>query len=453
MVSESLLTFLLRSLRRRLTLLSPASLVLLGFSALILIGALLLLLPFSVASGNSIRFIDALFTATSAVCVTGLVVVDTGTFFSLWGQVIILVLIQFGGLGYMTVATLLALALRRRIEYRDRLAIRDSFSLDVPGGAVRFVLDVLRYVLWVEGVGFLLLSVAFLRRFPLPWALFSALFHSVSAFCNAGISVFSNNLEGFALDPLVNLTIMGLIVIGGIGFVVIRELVEHRRLNSLHAKTVVVTTAVLIAFGAFFLLLAESSNPRTLGAFPFWGKVMAAFFQAITPRTAGFDTVPIAYLRPVSALLLIFLMFVGASPGGTGGGVKTTTLALLLALVRSTLRGQEGVALFHRRVARSAVRRALAVFCFGLGLVFCSTTLLFATEKGDPLDLAFEVVSAFGTVGLSRGVTPNLSDLGKLGIIVTMFLGRVGIFTALVAMGVARERKELFVYPEERVLI
>jgi len=434
-------------------LLSPASLVLFGFSALILIGTVLLLFPFSVASGNAIRFIDALFTATSAVCVTGLIVVDTGTFFSLWGQIVILVLVQFGGLGYMTVATLLALALRRRIEYRDRLAIRDSFSLDVPGGAVRFVLDVLRYVLWVEGVGFLLLSVAFLRRLPPTKALFSALFHSVSAFCNAGFSVVSVSFEGIALDPLVNLTVIGLIVVGGIGFVVIREFLEHRRLNSLHAKTVVTTTVALIAFGTCFLLITESSNPTTLGAFPFWGKFMAALFQAVTPRTAGFSTVPIARLRPVSALLLMFLMFVGASPGGTGGGVKTTTLALLLALVRSTLRGQEGVALFHRRVARNAVRRALAVFCFGLGLVFCSTMLLFATEKGNPLDLAFEAVSAFGTVGLSRGVTPNLSDLGKLGIIVTMFLGRVGIFTALVAMGVARERKELLVYPEERVLV
>jgi len=450
--SESLLA-LLQSLRRRLVLLSPASLVLFGFSALILIGTVLLLFPFSVASGNAMRFIDALFTATSAVCVTGLVVVDTGTFFSLWGQIIILILIQFGGLGYMTVATLLALALRRRIEYRDRLAIRDSFSLDVPGGAVRFVLDVLRYVLWVEGVGFLLLFVAFLRHFSLPQAFFSALFHSVSAFCNAGFSVFSNSLESFALDPLVNLTVIGLIVIGGIGFVVIRELVEHRRLSSLHAKTVVTTTVALIALGTLFLLLTESSNPTTLGAFPFWGKLMAALFQAVTPRTAGFSTIPIACLRPVSALFLMFLMFVGASPGGTGGGVKTTTLALLLALVRSALRGQEGVALFHRRVARSTVRRALAVFCFGLGLVFFSTTFLFATEKGNSLDLAFEAVSAFGTVGLSRGVTSNLSDLGKLGIIVTMFLGRVGIFTALVAMGVARERKELLVYPEERVLV
>lgn len=451
MVDAKRLPFSLRELKRIFA--SPAFLVLFGFLALIGIGTVFLLLPFSVAPGNAIRFIDALFTATSAVCVTGLIVVDTATFFSLWGQIAILILIQFGGLGYMTVATLLALALRRRIEYRDRLAIRDSFSLDVPGGMVRFVLDVLRYVLWVEGTGWVLLLLGFSRYMPIGRAFFAALFHSVSAFCNAGFSVFSNNLESFVLDPLVNCTIMGLIVTGGIGFAVIREVIEHRRITSLHAKTVVAMTAMLIGAGTLVFLVLEFSNPQTLGRLPGWEKLMAALFLAITPRTAGFNTVPIGYLYPASALFAMLLMFIGASPGGTGGGVKTTTFALVLALVRSALRGQDGVELLHRRVARNAVRRALAVFLLALGLIFVATFLLYATQKGAPLDLAFEAVSAFGTVGLSRGVTANLSDFGKLVIIVTMFLGRVGIFTALVAMGVARERKELLVYPEERVLI
>ncbi|MBC7217494.1 MAG: hypothetical protein H5U36_04910 [Candidatus Caldatribacterium sp.] len=452
MVETKSFSFSFRGLKRALNF-PPALLVLLGFLGLIFIGTFLLFLPFSVAPGNTIRFIDALFTATSAVCVTGLIVVDTGTFFSVWGQIVILVLIQFGGLGYMTVATLLALALRRRIEYRDRLAIRDSFSLDVPGGMVRFVLDVLRYVLWVEGVGFVLLSLAFLRYFPAGKAFFAALFHSVSAFCNAGFSVFSNSLEGFVLDPLVNFAVMGLIVIGGIGFVVIREIVEERRLSSLHARIVVATTLSLIALGTLAFFTLEFHNPQTLGKLPGWGKLMASLFLSITPRTAGFNTVPTQYLHPASALLVMLFMFIGASPGGTGGGVKTTTFALILALVRSALQGQEGVSLFHRRAARNAVRRSLAVFFLALGLVFGSTFLLYVTQSGTPLDLAFEAVSAFGTVGLSRGVTANLSDIGKLVIIVTMFLGRVGIFTALVAMGVARERKELLVYPEERVLL
>lgn len=451
MVDTKSVSVSLRELKRVFA--SPAFLVLFGFLALIGVGTFLLLLPFSVAPGNAIRLIDALFTATSAVCVTGLIVVDTATFFSLWGQIVILVLIQFGGLGYMTVATLLALALRRRIEYRDRLAIRDSFSLDVPGGAVRFVLDVLRYVLWVEGTGWALLFLGFSRYLPIGQAFFAALFHSISAFCNAGFSVFSNNLENFVLDPLVSCTIMGLVVIGGIGFAVIREFIEHHRITSLHGKTVVMVTVALIVTGTLIFLALELHNPYTLGRLPGWGKLMAALFLAITPRTAGFNTVPTGYLHPASALFAMLLMFIGASPGGTGGGVKTTTFALVLALVRSALRGQDGVDLLHRRVARNTVRRALAVFFLALGLVFVSTLLLYATQKGTPLDLAFEVVSAFGTVGLSRGVTANLSDLGKLVIIVTMFLGRVGIFTALVAMGIARERKELLVYPEERVLI
>lgn len=432
---------------------SPAVLILFGFLALILTGTVMLLFPFSVAPGNHIRFIDALFTATSAVCVTGLTVVDTGTFFSLWGQVVILVLIQFGGLGYMTVATLFALALKRRIEYRDRLAIRDSFSLDVPGGAVRFVLDVLRYVLWIEGIGWALLFFAFLRYLPAKRALFVALFHDISAFCNAGFSVFSNNLEDFVLDPLVNFPIMGLIVTGGIGFVVIQELLKHRRPVSLHAKTVVFTTLALIGTGTLVFLLLEFQNPHTMGRLPGWGKLMASLFLSITPRTAGFNTVPTGELLPASALFAMLLMFIGASPGGTGGGVKTTTFAIMLAFVRSALRGQDGVELLHRRVARNSVLRAVTMFFLALGLVFGATLLLLITQKGTPLDLAFEVVSAFGTVGLSRGVTASLSDVGKLVIIVTMFLGRVGIFTVLAAMSIARECKKPLTYPEERVLI
>lgn len=453
MIPKALRKFSFRELKRRFVAFSPASLILLGFSLLILIGTMFLSLPFSVAPGNAIRFIDALFTATSAVCVTGLIVVDTATFFSIWGQIVILVLIQFGGLGYMTVATLLALALRRRIEYRDRLAIRDSFGLDVPGGVVRFVLDVLRYALFVEGTGALLLFMAFTRYFPPQRALFAAIFHAVSAFCNAGFSVFSTSLEKFVLDPLVNLPVIGLIMIGGIGFIVIREIIEHRRIGTLHARVVLRTTFFLILLGTLIVLLLEHKNPSTLGPLPGWGKVMAALFQAVTPRTAGFNTVPTLSLYPASALFVMFLMFVGASPGGTGGGVKTTTLALLLALVRSVLKGQEDVSLLHRRVTRVVVRRALVIFLLAFGLVFFSSFALFATQKGDPLNLAFEVVSAFGTVGLSRGVTANLSEFGKAVIIVTMFLGRVGIFTALVAMGLARERKEILVYPEEKVLL
>lgn len=433
--------------------LPPASLVLFGFLVLILSGALVLLVPIMVTPGNHLHFLDACFTATSAVCVTGLIVVDTATFFSFWGQLVILILIQIGGLGYMTIATLLAMAVRRRIEYRDRLAIRDSFALDLPGGMVRFVLAVLKFTFFVEGVGCLILFLAFLRYLEFPRALFTAVFHSVSAFCNAGFSVFSTNLEQFVLDPVVSLTVMGLIILGGIGFVVMKEMVEERSLLSLHARVVVTTTLTLILGGTFLILLFEWDNPGTLGKLPIWGRIMAGFFQAVTPRTAGFNTVPTGALRPATAVLVILLMFVGASPGGTGGGVKTTTFAILGGMVWSFLHGRERVEFFHRRVASSAVYRAVALTAMAFALIFISGVFLLVLQETEVLDTFFEVVSAFGTVGLSRGLTPYHSGVGKIVLILNMYLGRVGILTALLSFRLAQERRELLTYPEERILM
>jgi len=433
--------------------LPPASLVLSGFLVLILGGALVLLLPVMVTPGNHLHPLDALFTATSAICVTGLIVVDTASFFSFWGQLVILILIQIGGLGYMTITTLLAMAVRRRIEYRDRLALRDSFSLDVPGGVVRFVIAVLKYTFFVEGVGALILFFNFLRYFPARQALFGAIFHSISAFCNAGFSVFSTNLEKFVLDPVVNCTMMGLIILGGIGFVVMKEVVEERGLLSLHARVVVTTTLILILGGTFLVLLLEWDNPRTLGELPLWGKIMAGFFQAVTPRTAGFNTVPIGSLHPATAVFLMFLMFVGASPGGTGGGVKTSTLAILGGLIWSFLQGRERVEFFHRRVASSAVYRAVALTGLAFALIFISGVFLVALQETEVLNTFFEVVSAFGTVGLSRGLTPYHSQVGKIVLILNMYLGRVGILTTLLSFRLAQERRELLTYPEEKILV
>ncbi len=437
--------------RKKVASLSPATLILLGFAVIIFSGTLALLLPFMVTPGNKLRFIDDLFTATSATCVTGLVVVDIATFFSFWGQLVILVLIQVGGLGYMTLNTILALALRRRIEYRTRLAIRDSFSLDFPGGVVRFVLSVLKYTFLIEGIGFLILFLNFLRYFTPREALFPAIFHSISAFCNAGFSLFSNNLEGFVLDPVVNFTIMGLIILGGLGFVVIREIVEKRSLSSLHSRVVVGTTLFLIILGTVLILLLEWDNPATLAKLPWGGKIMASLFQAVTPRTAGFNTIPIGSLREAPAFLIILLMFIGASPGGTGGGVKTTTFALLWGMVASVIRGGDRVELFHRRVAPIVISRAVSVVVLASFLVFGVTMVLLVTQSAHFLDVCFEVISAFGTVGLSRGITPNLLDLSKILIVITMYVGRVGIMT-LVMVRPTRE-KELITYPEDRVLI
>ncbi|MEN3186326.1 MAG: TrkH family potassium uptake protein [Atribacterota bacterium] len=447
------MAFLWSKVEKFLAGLPPASLILLGFLALILIGALVLSIPVMVTPENRLHFIDALFTATSAVCVTGLVVVNTATFFSLWGQLVILGLVQIGGLGYMTITTLLAMAIRRRIEYRDRLALRDSFGLDVPGGIVRFVIAVVKYTFFVEGVGCFILFFGFLRYFPFPRALFAAVFHSISAFCNAGFSVFNNSLERFTLDPVVNFAMIGLIILGGIGFVVMKEVMEERRFLSLHARVVVVTTLTLVVGGTLLIVLLEWSNPQTLGKLPIWGRLMAGLFQAVTPRTAGFDTIPVGALRPATAVLLMLLMFVGASPGGTGGGVKTTTFAILGGMIWSFLHGRERVEFFHRRVASSMVYRAVALTAMAFVLIFVSGVFLLAWQGTEVLDTFFEVISAFGTVGLSRGLTPYHSDLGKVVLMLNMYLGRVGILTAIVSFRLAQERRELLTYPEERILM
>ncbi|MGQ9473209.1 MAG: TrkH family potassium uptake protein [Candidatus Caldatribacteriaceae bacterium] len=433
--------------------LPPASLVLFGFLVLIVCGSILLLLPFMVAPGSHLHFLDALFTATSAVCVTGLIVVDTATFFSFWGQLTILLLLQIGGLGYMTVTTLLAMAVRRRIEYRGRLALRDSFSLDVPGGVVRFVIAVLKYTFFVESVGALILLVRFWHDFSPSQALFLAIFHAISAFCNAGFSLFSNSLENFVLDPVVSLTVMGLIILGGIGFVVMKEVMDRGGFYSLHSRMVMVATIVLIVVGGLLVLTLEWDNPRTLGELPLGGKVLTSFFQAVTPRTAGFNTVPIRFLRPETGIILMLLMFVGASPGGTGGGVKTTTFAVFWGMLWSFLHGRERVEFFHRRISPSAVYKAVALIGLAFTLIFVSGLILLIFQSSDLLDTFFEVFSAFGTVGLSRGLTPFLKDVGKVIIILNMYLGRVGIITVLLSFRLAQERKEILTYPEERILM
>jgi len=441
---------LLVHLKKKVSSLSPSEVILLGYAGVIFLGALLLSLPFMVAPGNHLSFVDALFTSTSAVCVTGLVVVDTATFFSFWGQLTILILLQIGGLGYMTMTTLVAVALGRRVEYRDRLAIRDSLALDTPGGVVRFVLLIVKYTLLIEGLGFVFLLMRFLKYFPFPRALFAALFHAVSAFCNAGFSVFTNSLENFVEDPFVNLTIAGLIVLGGIGFMVLKELSERRRVTSLHARVVVRMTTLLIAIGFLgFLLLEWNGVLRDLSLS---GKLLAALFQSITPRTAGFNTVPISNVSAATALLLMVLMFIGASPGGTGGGIKTTTFAILLGAVKSVIRQEDRVELLHRKVAQLTVYKAFVFFFLAILLVVGATFVLLIIQPNNPIDIVFEVFSAFGTVGLSRGITPHLLTLSKMLIILIMYVGRVGLFTLLMYRP-GRDIKGLISYPEERIPI
>lgn len=430
--------------------LSPANLILIGYVGTILTGTLLLLLPSMVTPGNTLSFIDALFTSTSAVCVTGLIVVDTATFYTFWGQLVILLLFQAGGLGYMSLTTVLALAFRRRIEYRDRLAIKESLSQESPGGVVRFTITILKYTLIVEGVGALLLFFAFLRYLPPGRALFTAVFHAVSAFCNAGFSIFTDSLEGFVLDPYIILVMVGLIILGGLGFIVIAEIIRNKRAHTLHARVVLRTTMILIAAGFCIILLFEWNNPDTLGALPVGGRLLAGLFHSVTPRTAGFNTISVNLFYPSTLLVTMFLMFIGASPGGTGGGVKTTVFTILVGFVHSALRGKKTLEICNRRIPQLTANRAISLVVVASLYVLGVVVAIMLIQPFTPIDTLFEVVSAFGTVGLSTGVTAELLSLNKFLIIITMYIGRVGFFSLLMLRW-HRRPYDYLVYPEENL--
>ncbi|MCE3203003.1 TrkH family potassium uptake protein [Paenibacillus sonchi] len=436
--------------------LSPPQILVLGFAAVILTGTLLLMLPVSSASGESLKFIDALFTATSATCVTGLVVVDTGTYFTVFGQIVIMVLIQVGGLGFMTMATLFALVLKRRISLRDRLILQEAMNQSSMEGIVRLIRKVLIYSLVIEAAAAALFALRWAYDMPFGRAVYFGVFHAVSLFNNAGFDLFGEyrSLTGYVSDPVVNLVAMFLIVSGGIGFIVMSDLVDYRRTRrlSLHSKVVLSMTAALIVIGTVVIFVFEFTNTRTLGPLNFGGKIWAAFFQSVTPRTAGANTVDIAGLRQASQFFIVILMFIGASPGSTGGGIKTTTFTLMIGAVISMLRGREDIVLFRYRLAQERVFKALTITLLALLLIVSVSMVLSTTEDRAFLMILFETTSAFATVGLSMGLTPELSQVGKILICLTMFAGRLGLLTLAYAIG-PKKGKQLYKYPEGKMII
>lgn len=436
--------------------LKPAQLLVLGFFAVILVGTLLLSLPVAWAD-HPLSLLDAFFMATSAVCVTGLVVVDTGTELSPVGQAIILTLIQVGGLGIATASTFLALLLGRRIGLRTRVFLQEALNQVSLGGLVRLVRFILLTTLVIEGAGALLLTLRWLPEYGFPRALYLGVFHAVSAFNNAGFDLFGGfSLTPYVTDPVVPAVVALLFISGGLGFPVLGALLARSSPQqwSVHTKVILATTGVLLLAGTLVILSLEAGNPRTLGALDGPQKLYAAFFQAATARTAGFNTVPIDALRPATLLVLAALMFVGASPGSTGGGIKTATLAVVAFSVFAMSRGLEEPTLLGRRISQRTVHRALAVLMLSGGVVALATFTLVLTEeaRGFPvLALFFEAVSAFGTVGLTTGITPDLSPLGRLTVIVTMFVGRVGPLTLVAALaGASREPRVRL--PEEDIM-
>jgi trk system potassium uptake protein len=439
-------------------LFTPARILVFGFASVILLGAFLLTLSIATVDGEGLSFLNALFTATSAVCVTGLVVVDTGTTFTLFGQIVILSLIQVGGLGFMTFATLFAILLGRKVTLKERLFLQEALNQVSIQGVVRLAKYVLMVTFAIEVTGALILALRL--SYDMNWhkALYYGIFHAISAFNNAGFDLFGefSSLTRFVSDPVVNLTVMLLIFLGGLGFSVLSDIYSHRgRKLMLHSKIVLSASLVLIIVGALSIFAIEYSNPKTLAPLDLMGKVWGSLFQSVTPRTAGYNTLNIGDLRNTTLLIIIFLMFIGASPGSTGGGIKTTSFASVSLYVLSLLKGEPHVSFRERTIPKDTIQKAVAVIFLALFLVFTVTLLLTLTENADFLALLFEATSAFGTVGLTTGITPNLTNIGKLAIIFTMFSGRVGPLTLVFALSQKRisGQQNNIKYPDEKIMI
>ncbi|MEH6947837.1 TrkH family potassium uptake protein [Bacillus sp. JJ634] len=424
---------------------NPPKVLVLGFATVILIGAFLLTLPIATEDGKGLSFLNALFTATSATCVTGLVVVDTGDTFSLFGELVILSLIQVGGLGFMTFATFLFLLLGKKISLKDRLLLKEAFNNVSFAGIVRLVKRILIFTAVIEIVGGILLSIRFSYDMPIGKAIYFGFFHAISNFNNAGFDLMGEfrSLTPYVDDPVVTLTVCTLITLGGLGFIVMNELYEYRNTHrlSVHTKVVLLATVILTVGATLLIFIFEYGNAKTLGPLSETGKVLGSLFQAVTPRTAGANTLPIGDLTHSTLFLIICLMFIGAGSGSTAGGIKITTFAVLVATVWSQIKGKEDVVLFRRRIVTETILKALTVVFCGLSVVVAVTMILSITEEHshDFIMYLFEATSAFGTVGLSMGLTPELSPIGRIFIILTMFVGRLGPLT--IAFSIAKRRK------------
>jgi trk system potassium uptake protein TrkH len=442
---------------------SPSAMTAFTFAVVILLGSLLLCLPQAVPSVKNISFLDALFISTSATCVTGLSTVDIGTWYTRFGHVAILLLIQAGGLGIITMSVLVPVLAGRKLEVRAESTLKEIMEADTLSGIARDVKLIFLFTAAIEIGGAAVLFGDWSARGIIGDAvtrLFSAVFHAISAFCNAGFSLYFNNLEGFAGNWVTTLAIAALIVVGGIGFPILLNLAEgarlaaagHRRLFrlSFHSKVVLTVTAALIVTGTLSILALEWNN--TLAPLSAGDKVVAAIFQSITPRTAGFNTISIAGMAPITLLVIIVLMFIGASPQSTGGGIKTTSFAVIVLTVRALLRRREHVEAFRRTIPPAIIYRSAALAFIAMSICAVSLCCLLYTEQAGFHHLLFEVVSAFGTVGLSTGVTPTLSPVGKLVIILTMFVGRIGPLTLAVALA-ERPIAGRFRYPDDHVII
>lgn len=443
---------------------TTTQIILLSFLLVILLGSILLALPISSANGNAVPYIDALFTATTSTCVTGLVTLPTFSTWSVFGQVVILILIQVGGLGVITIMSGLMLLLNRKLGIGDRLLIQDSFNLNTMSGLVKFVKNVLFGTLIIEGIGAALYTLVFIPEFDAK-GVWISVFNSVSAFCNAGIDIIAeNSLCNYATNPLINIVTSALIILGGLGYIVwwdVLRVIKSRssknrkifRYLTLHSKIVITVTTGLILAGAILIFVFEYANPLTIGELSLFDKVQVSFFQSVTTRTAGFASVPQENLTNASAAVSVILMLIGGSPVGTAGGMKTVTIAVLTCSAFATIRNKNSATLFGRRISEESIKKAVAVVVMFLTICATSTILLMATSNASALDVAYETVSATATVGLSRNMTATLNTFGKLIIIVTMYFGRVGPISLAVALGSKNVSQNVISEPTEDISI
>ncbi|MFC0561896.1 TrkH family potassium uptake protein [Halalkalibacter alkalisediminis] len=428
---------------------SPPQILALSFFVAIVIGTLLLKLP--IATTEPIRWLDALFTATSATTVTGLVVLDTGLDFTVFGQIVIMILIQIGGLGLMTFAVLIVVVLGKKIGLKERMLVQEAFNQTSIGGVIRLVKILFIFAIIMEVIAVILLSLRWVPEYGWAFGIYTSIFHAISAFNNAGFSLWSDSLMGYVGDPAVNIVITLLFITGGIGFTVLSDLWHTKEFHrlSLHTKLMLVGTFVINVVAMLLIFTLEYANPATLGNLDTLEKLWASYFQAVTPRTAGFNSLDIGSMNPGTIVFILLLMFIGAGSASTGSGIKLTTFIVIVMAVVTFLRGRNETVVFKRTIKHQMVIRSLAIVVISLFAVFLTILALSITEDAPFIMIVFEAFSAFGTVGLSMGLTGELSDAGKLIIIVLMFIGRIGPLT--LAFSLAKAQKSSIRYPDGEV--
>ena len=436
---------------------TPFRILALGFAIVIFIGAILLHLPIATQSGDKTPLIDCFFVSTSATCVTGLITVDTGTHWNYFGKTVIMLLIEIGGLGFMSFSTLVALILGKKITLKERLVMQEAYNFFSTQGIVKMVKYILIFTFSVQLGGALIFSTQFIPDFGIAKGIYYSIFHSISAFCNAGFDLIGNysSVTGYYNNSVIILTISFLIIIGGLGFYVWQEIYNFKGFKklSLHSKICITTTGILIVVGAILMFLFEFNNPGTMKNMGFKGKMLSSFFASVSPRTAGFNSISTADMTTAGKFLTIILMFIGGSPGSTGGGIKTTTFGLMFMTILCVVKGKGDTEIFQRRIPKDNIYKALAIVVIGFLIVTIVTMLLSITDSANSFEsLLYEATSAFATVGLTLGITTKLSTAGKIILALTMYAGRVGPLTLALALSNKKSSKKIK-YPEGKVLV